>query len=856
METRLERFCNRLIEAGWLLAVVLIPVFTNVKTNRVFEADKGMLVRSLALLMTAVWLIKIAERAIHWLGGLLGLLDRTNPTRLRRPWPFYVMVLLFIAFAIVYLGSTLLSVHPRTSLMGSYQRGQGTYFTLCLIAIALLIATHLRSHAQLGRLLAAVALGSLPVTIYTIVQAIGVDPLPWGGSQAVIASTAGHAYFLAAYLVLAIPLTATGLVTLILAIWQAIKSCREAMAKVPSILHIVTYILFLVCGLPILGLQVCALILSNALIASLALLVTTVPFVLFLIATLPRKPLPRWIIIGLVSLLVASILVPLIVASFIDIPLALTESPIAQWAETGQSPVIVVQQLLAEGARELLYTRPSIGNQPDGWVSLRPLLGYGPETIFFTYNSVYQPELGHYEARTASPDRTYNQLLDVGVNLGWIGIVIFLLILLALPGAAITTLLAAPRTIKALAAGGVLWMGLTHFVEAQFNIPTISTRLLLWIGLGTVAALVGRCKEEPRKPAVGFVAPSLASGVALLLLPTTALLATSVAGFLHIVQDGIVPGIIAVIGLFLALAAFVANLTLGHREPEKSSTRQWFHLSTTGLLVTLALTLVIGASVMAAVLASRVKFPSQSFPKNLDDILLQVKLFPILAFGTILIGLPSVALALAPSPVPTKPWNWRNLVASTLGLPLHILVVAGALVLIAITCVRPIQADAVYKIALAFEPSSSESAIEAYEHAIALAPSEDFYYFELGRVLLSQIPTKGKAGLSEVFEAFENARALNPINPDHVRGLIAAHSVAATLETDPEVQKTHLDAANDAYIQALDLAPQSVILWNQWAVFQIEALRDEEEACRLLEHSLALDPEFEQTQQFYASICP
>lgn len=854
METRLERFCNRLIEAGWLLAVVLIPVFINVKTHRVFEADKGMLVRSLALLMTAAWLIKIAERALHRLGGLLGLLDRTNSTPLRRPWIFYVMVLLFVVFAIVYLGSTLLSVHLHTSLMGSYQSGQGTYFTLCLVAIALLIATHLCSHAQLGRLLAAVALGSLPVTFYTIVQAIGADPLPWGGPHGIIASTAGNTNFLAAYLVMAIPLTATGLVALILAIWQAINSYRQATTKVASILHIVTYSLFLVCGLPILGLQVCALILTRVPVASLGLLVAAVPFVLFLIAALPRRSLPRRIIVGLVSLLIAGILVPLVVVSFIDIPHA--ESPTAQWAEADQSPVIIVRQLIAEGARELLYTRPPIGDKSDGWASLRPLLGYGPETLFFTYNPVYQPELGHYEARTSLPDRTYNQLLDVGVNLGWIGIVVFLLILLALPSAAITTLLAAPRTIKALVAGGVLWMGLTHFSEAQFNVPTISTRLFFWIGLGTAAALVGRCKEEPQKRATGFVAPSLASGVALLLLPTTALIATSVAGFLHSIQDGIVPGIVVVIGLFLALAAFVANLTLGHRRPEESSTRQWFHLGTTGLLVALALTLLIGASVTAAGLASRIKFPPQSSPKSLEDILLQVKLFPILAFGTVLVGLPSVALALAPSPVPTKPWNWRNLVASTLGLPLHILVVAGALILIATTCVRPIQADAVYKATLSLERNSIESAIKMYEHATALAPNEDFYYFELGRVLLAQIPITGKAGLAEVFEAFENARALNPINPDHVRGLIATHSVAATLETDPEGQKKHLDAANDAYIQALDLAPQNVALWNQWAIFQVEALHDEEEACRLLEHSQALDSEFEQTQQLYASICP
>ena len=109
--------------------------------------------------------------------------------------------------------------------------------------------------------------------------------------------------------------------------------------------------------------------------------------------------------------------------------------------------------------------------------------------------------------------------------------------------------------------------------------------------------------------------------------------------------------------------------------------------------------------------------------------------------------------------------------------------------------------------------------------------------------------------MTEVIEAFEHAQALNPLNPDHLRGLAKSHRLAATLATDPSVQKTHLDAANDAYAQILVLSPQNVLSWNEWASFHSQLLHDEAEVCRLLEHSLELDSEFEETQQLYADIC-
>lgn len=38
--TRLSHFCDRALEAGWLLGVTITPVFFNVYSSRVFEPDK------------------------------------------------------------------------------------------------------------------------------------------------------------------------------------------------------------------------------------------------------------------------------------------------------------------------------------------------------------------------------------------------------------------------------------------------------------------------------------------------------------------------------------------------------------------------------------------------------------------------------------------------------------------------------------------------------------------------------------------------------------------------------------------------------------------------------------------------
>jgi len=57
MSTKLSVFCDKVVEAGWLVAIIVVPLFFNVYSSRVFEPDKLTLLRSIALVMAVAWVI-------------------------------------------------------------------------------------------------------------------------------------------------------------------------------------------------------------------------------------------------------------------------------------------------------------------------------------------------------------------------------------------------------------------------------------------------------------------------------------------------------------------------------------------------------------------------------------------------------------------------------------------------------------------------------------------------------------------------------------------------------------------------------------------------------------------------------
>lgn len=201
MDSKLSRWCDAIIEIGCLMALLTTPLYFNIHSDRVFEPDKLAVLRSLALFMSFVWLVKFVDQG-YWRDW--DWLRWKNPQAVWHK-PFVLPV---VSLVVVYLLSTLFSVTPRVSWAGSYQRLQGTYSTLSYIALFALTVATFRKPAQMQRLATAVIITTIPVALYGMLQRFDLDPLPWGGDvQTRIAGHMGNAIFIAAYLIMAVPLT-------------------------------------------------------------------------------------------------------------------------------------------------------------------------------------------------------------------------------------------------------------------------------------------------------------------------------------------------------------------------------------------------------------------------------------------------------------------------------------------------------------------------------------------------------------------------------------------------------------------------------------------------------------------------
>ena len=477
--SRLSALCDKIIEAGWLAAVVLTPLFFNVYSSRVFEPDKLTLLRSIALLMIGAWIVKwIEERGQSH--------DPARADRITVRTPLIVPTLVLIA---VYLVSSILSLTPRVSFMGSYQRLQGTYSTFSYIIVFWMLIQNMRKREQLDRLITTIVITSLPIAFYGLLQrgdgTTSLDPLPWGGDvTSRVAANMGNAIFVAAYLLMAFFLTLGRVVESFRTILAEEESRLSDILRASSYVFIaaVQLIAFWFAGSrgPILGMGAGAFLFvlvsllmlrattkaegglnfRRVVIAiSAAILNTAIGAALgyFVIGRIvshtdPLSPL-EWAILGAIGgsaaftlLLAVSkrtwrwLWLSWVVVAVIDIGIlgwlnlskdptveALRQTkiigPFARLLEsnagTGE-----VRSLIWQGAVKLVLPHDPLtfpdGTQ-DGLNFLRPFIGYGPEAMYVAYNPFYPPDLAHIEARNASPDRSHNETLDAFVITGGIG---------------------------------------------------------------------------------------------------------------------------------------------------------------------------------------------------------------------------------------------------------------------------------------------------------------------------------------------------------------------------------------------------------------------------------------------------
>ncbi|MFQ6000062.1 MAG: tetratricopeptide repeat protein [Anaerolineae bacterium] len=1067
MQTRLALFCDRVIEAGWLVAAMTVPLFFNIYSSRVFEPDKLTLLRSIALVMCLAWAVKALEgRGIRErVTGFFSL-------------PLVIPTLILVG---VYLLTTITSIVPRVSLWGSYQRLQGTYTTLSYVVIFFLTLLTLKTRRQLDRLVTVMVIVSLPVALYGIVQHFKLDPLPWVGDVTYrVASSMGNSIFVAAYLIMVVPLTLGRFVSAFQTFWEKaplsakgnivrfrqrggyifllllqalallyfffylifflsdvdyiaggtsfallwgflalfvlsvllLSSLSPRWGAIPTPLRVAKYLFLLVAqGLALVyslllifklnhlvyrgetGLELLALgggmllfvvsfwftFQEEALIPHLLGVLYTFLLALQLaciIFTQSRGPLIgllvglfvfisvlavrrriAWLWLGALGLASAGVLF-LVLFNLPNTPLAsMRELPYIGRlgrvfeTETGTGKVRV---LIWEGAVELIAPHEPLGLPPDSLDrlnSFRPLIGYGPESMYVAFSRFYPPELGHYEARNKMPDRSHNETFDVLVTTGFLGFLAYIFLFgslfyygfkwLGFIGGrsernvyvilwSISGFLGAvgPRLLEGtwrlsgvgLAVGlvsgllaylvaqglfskakeranpyetllvALLSAIVAHFIEIHFGIAIAATRTYFWLyvalliitgyplleGTASEAKLLSASKINPKqkrrkKRGVPETAPQSSwwEGFAPLLpysLLVAFLLITLTFGFLIPGFDPAAKGF-SIPWLFFLTWALATCLIFAEIASEAAPRGESPLLSFLSYgLISLGLPLIFALSLRRIV---SITSPATTIEEVIGLAWRgtgTVMIYYLATFGLLFLS----ALALMREGERAfAPASWPRRALYPLFLPL-------VAVLIFTTNINPIQADTIYKQGLEWDSRQQwDASIAIYEETIKLAPDQDWYYIFLARSILEKAKTAPETTAQPSFEphtlddlfsltpeqiarldrgslmksgqvVLEKARAINPLNTDHLANLGRIYNIWGGLTKDPEERRERLQQALHYYQEATTLSPHNAQLMNEWGQ-TYQALEDYEKAIAKFQESLALDPEYGQT---------
>jgi hypothetical protein len=421
---RIEAISEGIIEAGWLLALGLVPLFFNIYSSRSYEPDKVALLRSLGVVMVGAWAWKVAKTGA----------GRSVPRACREAPTLPLVLMLGVSLVV----GSMLSIDPRLSWLGSYARAQGAWTQLAYLAVFGLAAAHLRTAAQWRRVTSVVVTASAAVSVYALFQAFGMDPVETTRHGTRVHSSLGNSIFLGGYLLMVVFVTVVELgrhLTMLRAASEgnAPRSGEHAWIPVLRVTVLATAV----------ALQLVTLVLTKSRGPFLGLLAGGYVFVL-LVLLLARRSVAdpavdtrrsrviRWAVPATAAAALLGVL--------LLIALNAGSSPLSRFRESRhigrlvsvldpESRTIQVRLFIWRGVADLLASdEPLIfpDGKGDPFHGLRPVIGNGPETFAIAVNRFVSPRLGQLEDRGATPDRAHNEAFDLVVMQGILGVIIWL----------------------------------------------------------------------------------------------------------------------------------------------------------------------------------------------------------------------------------------------------------------------------------------------------------------------------------------------------------------------------------------------------------------------------------------------
>lgn len=869
---------DSVMEAAWLAAVAVTPIFLNKYAVNAFEPEKIHLLRSFALVILGAWFVK----------GVLSpprTVER-SPHRIHSDTRPVVWTALAVMAGTVL--STVLSVAPGHSAWGTFGRSMGLYTLAACWVFFAAIATRMRSREQLDRLLSAIVLGSVPVSLYGIAQRFDMEPLLIT-SRAVEASRVGSTFgspsFLGAYLILVLPLAAERVITIL-------RHLREEHGtRYPWLIQ-------LLATSAITGLALAALLFTGSRGAILGLLSGLFVMSAMLAAREGRRQFVR---VALCGAVVAGLVLAggAIIASR---PASVAAYP-ALHRFTG-----AFDTTSEAGLQRMLLWRMAAGamthDQP-----LRSLLGHGPETVGFVTRRLVPSALIAEYGDYVVPDRTHSQSWDLLLTGGMVALLTWELLLGWAAWLSLRWLNLAPRSawwfwcsIAGLGVAGagaamlwqgaaVVWLGfrlgtlaglvlivahaalfqppqpqseqppvlvaalcaalVAHSVEVSFSFPIGMSEALTWVYLGVLVALGApwpavKAAAVPG-PGALYVGATLSTmtvatlGFALLTKSTSgsafALVAAAVAGTGSAVTAAAWPGMgIALVVLLLALGWI----------PDRRAFRAG--LSSASVITTLSFACWMA---LAIYLASMPALTPDAAAPN-PAVLTGYERLLTLHYGVLGLLLTGLAAAIfrssSSTAAPRVTGNSRSvmvMVMVTLALATGCAGVAAGIYTLNL---RSSFADIAAAKADQFKPTRQWPVVTAlYEWAARRAPFSAHYAEALGNTMLQDAlatsePQRRARLLERAEQVLVAAERRFPLEAGFADNLGDVYLQRALTETAPAGRRRDVAQAEAAFERLLALEPARYRTWAKAAYVDVAFQGDSESASEKVRRALELQP--------------
>jgi tetratricopeptide (TPR) repeat protein len=465
-EFRPLQYCDQIIIAILLVIIISVPLCFDVHIHSVFDLSKITILYVLTFAMLAIWSIKIIFQSSYpqrpgsfnlnvRLGSRRGLTSKEQPLSLP-----------IVAFLFASGLSTIFSVNPYLSLVGTYKRYGGFISTIVYISLFFVIVNFIDKR-RLSSLLNVIILTAGAASIYGILQHFGLDLYHWSTSFGYrVSATFGHPVFFAAFLIMVIPLVLT-----------KIFSCKE---RFKAYLYI-----------GILTLIIVAFYYTKTRASFLGLIISN----LFFFSFIGKKNL--W-----ANKTKTIVTITIIIGISIFFNVNNESSVVGRFAADMNPAILDIEQSTALDRKYNSQSTPvdtdwhvGLARQIEGTTLTRflqyltsfriiydyPILGIGPDTLGMIYPQyiakVYREM--HEHRSFENQNRIHNDLLDITVSRGLLGLGVYVWFIFAYARMVWKGCKKAERSDKIIIIG--LCSGsLAYFVQNQFSFGHIPIITLFW----------------------------------------------------------------------------------------------------------------------------------------------------------------------------------------------------------------------------------------------------------------------------------------------------------------------------------------------------------------------------------------